>query len=243
MSDSALIGFTGFVGGTLHRAGQFDLLINSKNTNDLRGGSFELVVCAGVPAAKWLANAQPENDRNAIASIRDALDTTKIKELILISTIDASRNHPYGRHRLELERWVANRFHKTRIIRLPALFGDGLKKNVIFDLLHGNQTEKINPLSVYQWYPLRRLATDIEHIRARDIDLINLFPEPIQTAKILDTFFPGAKVGPRTTPAPAYGLRTRYSEIFGGPAGYMLDRKTVLGELGGFIAQERKSLA
>jgi hypothetical protein len=259
MSDSALIGFTGFVGGTLHRAGQFDLLINSKNTNDLRGGSFELVVCAGVPAAKWLANAQPENDRNAIASIRDALDTTKIKELILISTIDvycdpnascdendvidASRNHPYGRHRLELERWVANRFHKTRIIRLPAMFGDGLKKNVIFDLLHGNQTEKINPLSVYQWYPLRRLATDIEHIRARDIDLINLFPEPIQTAEILDTFFPGAKVGPRTTPAPAYGLRTRYSEIFGGPAGYMLDRKMVLGELGGFIAQERKSLA
>ncbi len=84
MSRSALIGFTGFVGGTLHRARGFDLLINSKNTNDLRGGSFDLVVCAGVPAAKWLANAQPEDDRNAIASIRDALDTTEIKEMILI---------------------------------------------------------------------------------------------------------------------------------------------------------------
>jgi hypothetical protein len=259
MSGSALIGFTGFVGGTLHRAGGFDLLINSKNTNDLRGRSFELVVCAGVPAAKWLANAQPENDRDTIASIRDALDTTEIKELILISTIDvycdpsascdesdvidASRNHPYGRHRLELERWLADRFHKTRIIRLPALFGDGLKKNVIFDLLHGNQMEKINPLSIYQWYPLRRLASDIERIRACDIDLINLFPEPIQTSEILDAFFPGAKVGPEATPAPAYGLRTRYCEIFGGPPGYMLDRKTVLGELAGYIEQERKRIA
>jgi nucleoside-diphosphate-sugar epimerase len=259
MSGSALIGFTGFVGGTLHRAGGFDLLINSKNTNDLRGGSFDLVICAGVPAAKWLANEQPERDRNAIASIRDALDTTEIRELILISTIDvycdpsapsdencvidASRNHPYGRHRFELERWVANRFRKTRIVRLPALFGDGLKKNVIFDLLHGNQTEKINPLSAYQWYPLRRLASDIERIRACDIELINLFPEPIQTAEILKAFFPGAKVGSRTTPAPAYGLRTRYSDIFGGPPGYMLDRIAVLGELAGFIAQERNSLA
>jgi hypothetical protein len=259
MSGSALIGFTGFVGGTLRRAKEFDLLINSKNTNDISGKSFDLVVCAGVPAAKWLANAQPEGDRNAIASIRDALDTTEIKELILISTIDvycdpgascdeddvidASRNHPYGRHRFELERWAANRFRKTRIIRLPALFGDGLKKNVIFDLLHGNQTEKINPLSVYQWYPLRRLASDIERIRACDIDLINLFPEPIQTAEILDAFFPGANVGPKTTPAPAYGLRTKYAEIFGGPRGYMLDRITVLGELAGFIAHERKRFA
>jgi hypothetical protein len=256
MIGSALIGFTGFVGGTLHRAGEFDLLVNSKNTNDLRGGSFDLVICAGVSAAKWLANEQPENDRNAIASIRDALDTTEIKELILISTIDvycdpgaaldeddvidASRNHPYGRHRFELERWLASRFRKTRIIRLPALFGGGLKKNVIFDLLHGNQTEKINPLSVFQWYPLRRLASDIERIRANDIDLINLFPEPIETADILDAFFPSAKVGAKTTPAPAYGLRTRYSEIFGGPPGFMLDRITVLGELAGFIAQERK---
>jgi hypothetical protein len=259
MSGSALIGFTGFVGGTLHRAGRFDLLINSKNTNDLRGGRFDLVICAGVPAAKWLANQQPENDRRAISSIRDVLDTTEIKELILISTIDvycdpsdpsdeddvidASGNHPYGRHRFELERWLAHRFRKTRIIRLPALFGEGLKKNVMFDLLHGNQTDKINPLSIYQWYPLRRLASDIERIRACDIDLINLFPEPIQTAEILGAFFPGAKVGPKTTPAPAYGLRTRYSEIFGGPPGRMLDRLTVLGELATFIAQERKRFA
>jgi hypothetical protein len=259
MSGSALIGFTGFVGGTLHRAGRFDVLINSKNTNDLRGGSFDLVVCAGVSAAKWIANAHPEDDLRAIASLREALDTTEIKELILISTIDvycdpgapsdekcdidASRNHAYGRHRLELERWLANRFRKTRIIRLPALFGDGLKKNVIFDLLHGNQTEKINPLGAYQWYPLRRLASDIERVRACDIELINLFPEPIQTAEILDAFFPGAKVGPKTMPAPAYGLRTRHSRVFGGPPGYMLDRITVLGELAGFIAQRRNNLA
>jgi hypothetical protein len=259
MSRSALIGFTGFVGGTLHRAGAFDLLVNSGNTDDLRGGEFDLVICAGVPAAKWLANAEPEADRRTIAGIRDVLDTTTIGEFILVSTIDvycdpgasldegavidASRNHPYGRHRFELERWVADRFPKVRVIRLPALFGEGLKKNIIYDLLHDNQTEKINPSSVYQWYPLRRLAFDIERIRARDIDLINLFPEPIPTADILAAYFPDAKVGPETRPAPAYGLRTRHSRIFGGPPGFMLDRMTVLAELGDFVARERKRLA
>jgi putative DNA primase/helicase len=52
---------------------------------------------------------------------------------------------------------------------------------------------------------------------------------------------PVAKVGPKMTPAPAYGLRTKYSRVFGGPPGYMLDRMTILGELAAFIAQERKS--
>lgn len=259
MSRSALIGFTGFVGGTLHRAGAFDLLVNSKNTDDLRGGSFDLVVCAGVPAEKWRANQEPERDRSTIASIRDALGAAKIGEFILISTIDvycdpgepkdeegvadSSRNHAYGRHRLELEHWAADRFAKTRIIRLPALFGEGLKKNVVYDLLHDNRTEKINPSSIFQWYPLRRLPSDIARIRASDIDLINLFPEPIETAEMLAAFFPDAKVGPPTTPAPAYDLRTRYSHMFGGPPGYTLDRGTVLGELVDFIAQERKRLA
>ena len=64
MSGSALIGFTGFVGGTLHRAGRFDLLINSKNTNDLRGGRFDLVICAGVPAAKSAMKASNRTRRS-----------------------------------------------------------------------------------------------------------------------------------------------------------------------------------
>jgi hypothetical protein len=255
MNGSALIGFTGFVGSTLHRAQSFDTLISSKNTGDLRGGSFDLVVCAGVPALKWLANKEPETDRAAIAGLTDVLATIEAKEFILVSTIDVypdtdatvdeyasinpSINHPYGKHRLELEHWVADRFPNTRVVRLPALFGEGLKKNVIFDLLRGNLTDSVNPASVFQWYPLRRLHSDIERVRVHDIRLINLFPEPIRTSDILDAFFPGAKVGPEAKAPPSYRLRTAYSDLFKGPPGYLIERITVLGELAAFIAKER----
>jgi len=259
MSSSALIGYTGFVGGTLRRAGGFDVLINSRNTHEFRGREFDLVIHAGVPAVKWIANKDPAADRAAIASIRDVLATVRIKELIFISTIDVypdsaakidetatidpTRNHAYGRHRFELERWVIDHFANVHIIRLPALFGEGLKKNVVFDLLHDNQVANINPATRFQWYPLRRLNADIERVRAHDIRLINLFPEPIRTSEIVDAFFRGAPTAPETEPATVYRLQTKYSELFGGPAGYMLDRATVLGELADFIALERAKLA
>ena len=258
MSTSALIGYTGFVGGTLCRAREFDTLINSKNTNEFCNRDFDLVVHAGVPAVKWLANKDPASDRAAIKSIRDVLATVRIKELIFISTIDVypdtaakidetavidpTHNHAYGRHRFELERWVMDNFANVRIIRLPALFGEGLKKNIIFDLLHGNQVANINPATRFQWYPLSRLNADIERVRAHNIELINLFPEPVGTAEIVNSFFSGAQTAPGTVPAATYELRTRYSELFNGPAGYMLDRATVLGELADFIALERLKL-
>lgn len=259
MTSSALVGYTGFVGGTLLKARPFDVLINSRNSGELRNRDFDFVVHAGVPAVKWLANREPAADRAAIESIRDALATVRIRELIFISTIDvypdpAARadeqaaidpagNHPYGRHRFELEQWVRGHFPNAYIVRLPALFGEGLKKNAIFDLLNDNQVDRINPASRFQWYPLRRLHADIETVRASGIRLINLFPEPIRTSDILEAFFPDAAVGPAVEPAPAYDLRTRHADLFGGPAGYQLDRATVMEELASFIAQERSKRA
>jgi hypothetical protein len=252
---TALVGYSGFVGGTLCRAKRFDVLINSKNTDEFRNRDFDLVIHAGVPAVKWIANKNPEADRAAIASIRDTLATVRTRELILISTIDVysdpsaptdesalidpSRNHPYGRHRFELEQWVAGHFPNVRVVRLPALFGAGLKKNVLFDLLNDNQVGAINPASRFQWYPLGRLNADLETVRAHDIRLVNFFPEPIQTCDIVDSFFSGAPVAQAGYPAPSYGLRTRYSELFGGPPGFMLGRAAVMKELNSFIAQER----
>ena len=253
----ALIGHTGFVGSTLARAHDFGARINSKNTDSLRGKHFGLLVCAGVSAVKWLANKEPEADRSGIARLTDALAETTAEEFILISTvdvypnpveaadeatpIDAAANHAYGRHRLELEEWVKARFPKVRIIRLPALFGEGLRKNALYDLLRGNMVESINPAGVFQWYPLERLWADIQTVRRRELPLVNLVPEPLAMARIIDTFFPGAPVGPARQPAPLYDLHTRHGALFteNPPAHYMLGAEAVLAAMGRFVAAEK----
>jgi dTDP-4-dehydrorhamnose reductase len=255
INRSVLIGHTGFVGSTLKYARPFDAFVNSKTIQEITGQRFDLIVCAGVSAVKWLANKNPETDRAGIARLTSVLETVVTREFVLISTIDTypnpgeaanedmeinpAVNHAYGRHRLDLEQWIQARFETVRIIRLPALFGAGLKKNLIFDLLHDHQTEAINPASILQWYPLRRLADDIDRVRSEDIRLINLFPEPIRTADILAAFFGAISVGEAKHPAPHYKLETKYAALFGGPKGYIADRRSILGDLADFIITER----
>jgi hypothetical protein len=261
MAGSALVGHTGFVGGTLLRARPFGTLVNSSNTDTLRGRHFDLLVCAGVSAVKWLANKDPEADRAGIARLTDALAEASVKEFVLISTVDVypdpasgadedtaidpAGNHAYGRHRLELEHWVSERFPGARIVRLPALFGPGLRKNALYDLLRGNMLESINPAGVFQWYPVSRLWDDVQTVRRHDLRLANLFPAPLPMSRIVDTLFPGAAVGPARQPAPRYDLRTRHGALFGHAAadGYMMSADQVLGAMAGFVATERAGMA
>jgi hypothetical protein len=253
--ETGLIGHTGYVGGTLARSVCRAAMYNSKNIDSIRGRSFDLLVCAGVSAVKWLANKDPEADRAGIARLTDALAEVQAREFVLVSTIDVypdpsstldeaaaidhASNHAYGRHRLELEYWTREHFRNARVVRLPALFGEGLRKNALYDLLHDNMLDSINPAAVFQWYPMMRLWRDIQTIRNVDLKLVNLFPPPLPMSQIVDAFFAGAPVGEPKSPAIRYDLRTRHAELFGGRGGHILDAATVLGEMARFVAAQR----
>src|SRR5215469_14786624 len=86
--ETGLIGHTGYVGGTLARSVCRAAMYNSKNIDSIRGRSFDLLVCAGVSAVKWLANKDPEADRAGIARLTDALAEVQAREFVLVSTID-----------------------------------------------------------------------------------------------------------------------------------------------------------
>jgi len=253
--SSALIGYTGFVGGTLARHEPFDLLINRANLASLEGLNLTRLVCAGLPASKWIANREPDADRANMERLCRVLGTVSAKSVILISTIDVYPsttsadedydcsvlpNHPYGTHRLAFERFVRGRFPHAHVVRLAALFGAG--KNVLYDLLHDNALDVINPDSRFQWYPLSRLPQDLQTIQTMRLALVNLFTEPIATREILTRFFPGKRVGRRAIPQMEYDLRTRYDTLFGGGGGYSLGRAAVLDEMARFIETERNSL-
>lgn len=246
---SALIGYTGFVGGFLAGHERFDLLVHRSNLDLLRHRSLDRVVCAGLPAAKWIANREPDADRANMDLLCRTLRTVTASSFVLISTIDvyprtrdadevfdcsALPNHAYGRHRLEFEQVVRERFPHAVILRLPALFGPGLRKNVLFDLMTGNQLEKVNPASSFQWYPLERLPQDIERAERHEIGLVNLFTEPLATGAILDRCFPEAQVGAESQPAVHYDLHTRYAQVFGGTDRYVMSAASALDAIGSF---------
>jgi hypothetical protein len=253
MAD-ALIGCTGFVGGNLLRQAPFDDLYHSRNINDIRGRHYDRLVCAGARAEKWKANLDPEGDRAGMRSLMTALEHVQARQVILISTVDVypepvgvDETTPidpacasaYGRHRFELEQVLAARFDPL-IVRLPGLFGAGLRKNVIYDLLNENQVHKINPANFYQFYNLDHLWTDIQKALRLGLRLVNFATEPIGTAEMAGKCF-GRVLPPLDPPPPVvrYDFRSRYAPQLGGAGGYLYARDQVRAELQLFVAAQQ----
>ena len=90
----------------------------------------------------------------------------------------------YGRHRLLLERLAADHFPRVLSVRLPGLFGPGLKKNAVYDLLHDNETHKIPADGVYQFYNLDRLWRDVQAALAAGLSVVNFATEPVSVREV-----------------------------------------------------------
>ncbi len=257
-ASRALIGHTGFVGSNLMRQRDFSHRFNSSNIEEMRGRRFDEVWCAGVQAVKWWANANPEQDRAGIAPLLDVLATVEAERFMLISTVDVfgdpnGRNeddipdrtdlHAYGLHRLEVEDAVIARFPEALVVRLPGLYGRGLKKNVIYDLLHDNALDNVHADAVFQFYGLDPLADDVERAQTAGLSLVHLVPEPVRVEDVarqgLGRPFDNRPDGP----PPRYDLRTRNADLWGRADGYVLGSPEVLAGIKDFAAQARADMA
>jgi sugar phosphate isomerase/epimerase/nucleoside-diphosphate-sugar epimerase len=234
---AAIIGYTGFVGSHIkdHIGYECDLY-NSKNIHDIQGMEYDIVYMAGMPATKWLINKEPEKDMINMMQLQNSLAKTIIHKIVLISTIDIYDKNKqlqdenivkvteesYGKHRFIMEEWVKLTFPDNHhIIRLPALFGIGLKKNIIYDMLNNNNINTINPYTFYQWYDLDHLISDINYVISHDIRVINLFSEPIWTMELVDKCFPhlSTLIKKNNCPSTAvYNYTTKYSPSLNGYA-------------------------
>ena len=249
----ALIGHTGFVGSNLTRQHRFDAAFNSKNIEEIVGRAFDLLVCSGMPAAKWIANRDPAGDRANLMRLCRCLEQTTAERAVLISTVDVypapvgvdedspidpEGQHPYGKHRLMLEQVFRSRFPAGVVVRLPGLFGNGLKKNAIFDLLHQNEIHKIHADSMFQFYNLDHLWSDIVKALA-GLRLVNFATEPFTVADMAREAF-GLMFDNRPDGSPArYEVRTKHAELFAGHHGFIYTREQVLRELRAFVNRER----
>ncbi|MBL1209094.1 pyridine nucleotide transhydrogenase [Geminocystis sp. GBBB08] len=249
----AIIGYTGFVGNNVISQTYFDDFYNSKNIESIKGKKYDLVVCAGTPAVKWLANKEPIKDKENLKFLMDCLSELSTNKLILISTVDVYPNpinvdedtiidekilQPYGKHRLELENFVRDKFDSL-IIRLPGLFGKGLKKNIIYDFMNDNIGDWINKDSVFQFYNLANLWQDIAIALDHNLELINFATEPISVAEVAKEAF-GLKFNhtPETNPA-YYDMQTKYADLFNhNNLKYLSTKSQTLEEIKDFISSQ-----
>lgn len=252
-SSAALIGYTGFVGSNLLRQRHFDARFNSANIDDIAGRSFDLIVCAGARAEKWKANAEPERDLDNIECLIRDLTQADARKLVLISTVDVFANpvgvdeesyvsttglHAYGRNRRLLEQVVASRFDAC-VVRLPGLYGAGLKKNAIHDLLHDHETHKIDSRGSFQFYGVDRLWRDIGTAIDNELPLVHLATPPVSMHEVACDAF-GIELHNEVAASPAkYDVRTKHAELFGGCDGYIETREQELAGIAAFVQRER----
>lgn len=252
--NNSLVGYTGFVGGNILAQHDFGALFNSKNISEIRGKCFDLLVCCGARAEKWKANKDPAGDLEHINNLIFEFSHVKARQAVLVSTIDvykvpnnvdedsptnAIENHAYGKHRYMLEEFFRTHFDAT-VVRLPGLFGTGLKKNIVFDFLHNNQVEKIDSRSVFQFYNLDYLWGDISRVIKSGIKLLNVATEPTTVAEIAEHAF-DIKFSNIPPSAPAtYNYRSKHASSLGGGNGYLYSKQQVLADLKGFVARMRK---
>ncbi|MDB4913862.1 MAG: pyridine nucleotide transhydrogenase [Gemmatimonadetes bacterium] len=251
--NDALIGHTGFVGGTLLRARSFDACFRSTNIDAIRGRTFDTIYCCGAPAEKWRANRNPEEDRLRLATLTDALREARSTRFVLISTIDvypcvngpdertpidAEASEPYGLHRYALEQFCRAHF-ATTIVRLPGLYGYGLKKNAVFDLLNDRPLDGVPGNARFQFYDVARLHTDVEHILASGFDVVNITPEPVSMSDVAEQVFGRTMSTPYADDAPNYDVRSVHADLAGGRDGYWFSADVVFDGLRDFVASER----
>jgi nucleoside-diphosphate-sugar epimerase len=248
---SALIGYTGFVGGNIASQHEFEDLYNTSNINDIDGRDYDLVVSAATYAEMWKINQDPEGDLAQINGLIDRLKSIKVGKFVLISTVGVYKSptgadentaieldglSPYGKNRYHLEQFVRDNFDAL-IIRLPGLFGPGLKKNVIYDLMHDNMVENIHSEGVYQYYNLGNIWRDINRALDNNLNLVNFATEPIQTKELAEQCFGRQEFDQRPEGIkPAYwDMHSVRAEVFGGKNPYMYSKDQVLSDIRGFI--------
>jgi nucleoside-diphosphate-sugar epimerase len=206
---STIIGGSGFIGNNIQRLlskldFRFNVLNSKSIETEFRRIDSRTVFIAAPSAVKWWANLHPLEDLEQVERLINNLRFVDAQNVILLSTIDVIRDgmnsdestldfqtdQAYGSNRRHLELACFDLFPKLHIVRLPALVGEGLKKNVFFDLMHSNQLEKIDFRGEYQWYVLDRLISDLYLVLKNNLNVVNLVSEPISTFQLVQEVFP-----------------------------------------------------
>lgn len=259
---TALVGHTGFVGTNLAVAYGFTDLYNTSNIEDIRNASYDLVVSTAGRADSHRINLHAAEDRAELDAYVALLSTVRAAKLVVISTVCVYPGGstpdettplatvglaPYGANRFRMEEQLSERFD-TLVVRLPQLYGLGLKKGIVYDLLNGHRVEYIRPDGLFQYYDLRRLWADIQIALRAGLPALNVATPPLTSARIAAECF-GVDIADREVVGEespfsrmyTRDMRTVHADLFGGPPGYLMDEAAELSALREFVLTARSA--
>lgn len=149
MKKIAIIGANGFVGKAItnvfKNSGEYEVFeVTRENYDESKNKKidFDYIIHSAMPSKRWWAANNPLADFDATVRLTaDILYNWKFKKLLLVSSVSArlQTSHPYGCHKHVAEVLTLDYSSENVVFRLGGLFGNGLDKGVIFDMIEGNE--------------------------------------------------------------------------------------------------------
>jgi hypothetical protein len=131
----------------------------------------------------------------------------------------------------EITNWnFQEEFNKYCIVRLPVVYGNELKKNIIYDLINKNQINNINPNDLLQYYPVNKLYLDINFSIKNNLSLVNLSSKPIKSSKIIRIFYKKNIIHKKKKIRRNYNMKTIYSKLWS-KKDYIYTEKYIIDDL------------
>ena len=141
MLKIGIVGSKGFLGSAFSRISHnFDyniINITRKNFEQFKTDSFDVLINAATPSKKFWALNNPYIDfKDTVDLTADLIYNWNYDKFIQISTIsvnDSELKHPYAINKKSAE--IITSYKKSLIVRLSNLYGIGLNKGPLYDLL------------------------------------------------------------------------------------------------------------
>jgi len=144
MKRIGILGAKGFLGRALcdeSKKYEYEIIeIVRENYDKNKFEKYDIVINAATPSKKFWASKNPYQDfLETVSLTADLVYNWKYDKLIQISTMSVNQidNHPYAINKKAAE--VLTMYRKHLILRLSNLFGEGLNKGPLFDLLNSQR--------------------------------------------------------------------------------------------------------
>ena len=142
MKKIAVVGAGGFVGSAIVRAlsrQKYKVYeITRDNCQDYKSLQYDILINTAMPSKRfWALNNRMEDAKATIVKTAELLYEWNYDKFIQISSMSArlQLDAPYGVHKRSAEVLVENS-KNSLIIRLGALYGNGLNKSALFDMVN-----------------------------------------------------------------------------------------------------------